>query len=462
MIYTGKNFTVILLSTPVLCYIIYSAIWWNISERVILMNKFNSRELCPGVYLNSVPDGRFKTGKILVDMYLPLIEDTAAENALLIQLLGRCCERCPDYLSLNREMNSLYGALLSTSCSKIGDFQQLSLSISALDDRYTLFGEKLSGKLIGLLCDLIFRPRLEGEAFVSEDVEQERRKLLETIQAEINEKRSYAISQCVKLLCEGDKVAVDKYGSAEAVSALTPEQLYKAWINLKQRALFNITVVGELDVDFIGESFKAEIEKSPRQPYDKKITPLVAADEIKEKTERQKVMQSKLVMGFSLDNKNNTRYSLKLMTLVLGGTPSSKLFLNVREKKSLCYYCAANNNSHKGYLLVDSGVEKQNIEQTREEILNQINEMKNGNITDFEIEAAKLAMAQTCGMITDSIGAMADFFAYQFFDDEILTPEQRAEAIASVTKDEIVKAANSVELKAVYILTGDDEEGEQQ
>lgn len=88
--------------------------------------------------------------------------------------------------------------------------------------------------------------------------------------------------------------------------------------------------------------------------------------------------------------------------------------------------------------------------------------MKNGNITDFEIEAAKLAMAQTCGMITDSIGAMADFFAYQFFDDEILTPEQRAEAIASVTKDEIVKAANSVELKAVYILTGDDEEGEQQ
>lgn len=395
-------------------------------------------------------------------MYLPLSEDTAAENALLIQLLGRCCERCPDYLSLNREINSLYGALLSASCSKAGDFQQLSLSVSALDDRYTLFGERLSGKLMGLLCDLIFRPRLEGEAFVSDDVEQERRKLLEAIQAELNEKRSYAISRCVKFLCEGDKAAVDKYGSAEAVKAVTPQSLYRAWINLKQRALFNITVVGELDVDFIAESFKAEIEKSPRQPYDKKINPLVPADIVKEKTEKQKVMQSKLVMGFSCKDSGSKAYGARLMSIVLGGTPSSKLFLNVREKNSLCYYCAASYNSHKGYLLVDSGVEKQNIERAREEILNQINEMKNGNITDFELEAAKLAVAQSSGMITDSIGAITDFYSSQFFDEEILTPEQRSKAIEAVTKDEIVKAASGVELKAVYILTGDEEGEEQQ
>lgn len=425
------------------------------------MDKIISRELCPGVYLNSVRDGRFKTGKIVVDMYLPLAEESAAENALLIQLLGRCCERCPDYLSLNREINSLYGASLSVACSKTGDFQQLSLSISALDDRYTLSGEKLSGKLIGLLCDLIFRPKLDGEAFAGEDVEQERRKLLEAIQAEINEKRSYAISQCIKLLCKGDKAAVDKYGSAEAVKAATPQSLYKAWVNLKEKALFNITVVGELDADSIGDSFKAEIEISSRQPYDKKIAPLIAADEIKEQTERQKVMQSKLVMGFSCKDSGSKAYSAKLMSIVLGGTPSSKLFLNVREKNSLCYYCAASYNSHKGYLLVDSGVEKQNIERAREEILNQINEMKNGNITDFEIEAAKLAVAQSSGMITDSVSGIADFYASQFFDDEILTPEKRAEAIASVTKEEIVKAASGVELKTVYVLTGD-EEGEEQ
>ena len=166
-------------------------------------------------------------------------------------------------------------------------------------------------------------------------------------------------------------------------------------------------------------------------------------------------MQSKLVMGFSCNISSGDERAdhAKLMTLVLGGTPSSKLFTNVREKKSLCYYCAASYNREKGLILVDSGVEKQNIEKAKAEILNQLEQIKQGNITDFEISAAKLAVGDSAGMVTDTVSGIEKFYSSQLFEKEILSPEQAAQRINAVTKEQIIEAAKCVELAAVYVLT---------
>ncbi len=425
------------------------------------MENFSRRELGSGIFLNSVKDGRFKSGRISVNMYLPLKEETAAENALLIQLLGRSCKAYPDYISLNREVNRLYGASLDAECLKTGDIQQMSLSVTGLDDRYTLNGEKLSEELAGLLCKMLFEPKLEGEAFARYDTEQERRKLLETIESEINEKRGYAITSCVGIMCENDSFGIRRYGSHEQVEAVTPEELYRAWQRLLSTAVVNIMVVGELDAGAIGRLFVKEFNKIDRAP-EAAATKIFRFDgEIKEKTERQDVMQSKLVLGFSCDiNADDDRADqAKLMTLVLGGTPSSKLFANVREKESLCYYCAASYNRQKGIIMIDSGVEKQNIEKAKKEILNQIEQMKSGNITDFEINAAKLAVADSSGMVTDSVMGIEKFYTSQLFEREIISPREAAQRIAAVTREQIIEAAKRVRLAAVYVLT--DGEAEQ-
>lgn len=159
------------------------------------MEQMKRREICRGIYLNSVKDDRFKSGRISVNLSVPIVKETVAQNALLIQLLGRCCKAYPDYISLNREVSRLYGAVIGTDCVKLGDLQTLTLSVSGLDDRYTLNGEVLSEELANLLCKMLFEPKLEGEAFASDDVEQERRQLLELIEAEANDKRRYAVKQ---------------------------------------------------------------------------------------------------------------------------------------------------------------------------------------------------------------------------------------------------------------------------
>lgn len=426
------------------------------------MEQLVRRELCRGIYFNSVKDSRFKTGKISINMFVPISEQNAAENALLIQLLGRSCKEYPDYISLNREVNRLYGAALEASCSKMGDLQVLTLSVSGLDDRYALNGECLSQELVGLLCKMLFEPKLEGEKFAESDTEQERRKLLEVIEAEINEKRGYAVSNCINLMCENDNYGIKRYGSYEGVKAVTARDLYKAWKRLLETAVINIFVVGELGAESIGASFKARFEQIERNPVDCDIKTYEFDGQLKEKVEHQQVMQSKLVMGFStgISSPDERADHAKLMTLVLGGTPSSKLFVNVREKKSLCYYCAATYNRQKGIIIIDSGVEKQNIQAAKEEILNQIEQLKQGNITDFEIEAAKLAVGDSSGMVTDSVSGIDRFYSSQVFEKEILSPQQTAEKINKVTKQQIIDAAKCIELAAVYVLTDDKEDGE--
>ncbi|MCQ4021493.1 MULTISPECIES: EF-P 5-aminopentanol modification-associated protein YfmF [unclassified Ruminococcus] len=424
------------------------------------MEQLIRRELSHGIYLNSVRDDRFKSGRISVNMFVPLKEETAAENALLTQLLGRSCKDYPDYISLNREVSRLYGAALTAECVKMGDFQAITLSVSGLDDRYTLNGEVLSKELAELLCKMIFEPKLEGEAFAGYDVEQERRQLLELIEAEANEKRGYAIKQCIRLMCENDRFGISRFGTYEQVQCVTPEQLYKAWRRVLETAIVNIVVVGELDSEGIGEALNAEFKRIERKPVNGVIKPYIFDGEVKQETEIQEVMQSKLVLGFSCNITAGDERAdhAKLMTLVLGGTPSSKLFTNVREKESLCYYCAASYNRQKGIILVDSGVEKQNIEKAKKEILNQLEQIKLGNITEFEISAAKLAVGDSAGMVTDSVSGIDKFYSSQLFEKEILSPAQAAQRISAVTKEQIVEAAKCVELAAVYVLT-DGKEG---
>ena len=84
--------------------------------------------------------------------------------------------------------------------------------------------------------------------------------------------------------------------------------------------------------------------------------------------------------------------AMVLANCILGGSPFSKLFMNVREKQSLCYYCAARHDTPKNVMFVQSGVETKDLDRTEEAILKELNDMKKGNITDDEILFAKLAM----------------------------------------------------------------------
>ena len=418
------------------------------------MSNINRTALADGVFFTAVKDSRFKTMKISANIIVPLSAETASENALLCGVLSRSTAAYPDFTALSKKLSSLYGAELNVNIRKAGDNQVLTISASGLDDRYTLDGDSVAKELSLLLCGVIFEPNLKNGAFVESEVEQERRQLLDVIDSEFNDKRIYANSQLIRCMCQNEIFGVDRYGTAEKIKEATPQSLYDTWQNLLNTAVFEVIYIGDSEPDKAVQVFKSAFEKTDRTPV-KAVTEVVrTAGEPKRVVEEMNVAQSKLVMGFragvALPDKEVA--ASMLMCAILGGTAHSKLFCNVREKQSLCYYCSSRYDKMKGLVFIDSGVEGENIEKAEKGILKEIEDMKNGEITDFEISATKMAVINSYQTSNDTVSGIEGWYSAQLFDESFKSIEEMSALINGVTKDEVIAAAQKLTLDTVYVL----------
>lgn len=402
--------------------------------------------------LRSYTDPRFKTMRFSVNILLPLGPEKAAVYGILPGLVTRATREYPTFAVLNQKLSSLYGASLSTSVRKLGAFQSLSLSVSGISGRYAFGGEDMTTELLSLLFSAIFTPlKEETGLFPKEHFLQEQRQLLELKDAEYNDKVAYAHQKCEKLLYQGTPGAIDRYGEREEIAALSEDVLPQAWSNVLKNARFEIFTLGDcsVDPDFFRERFSqvgSELRLS--------AMPYAAPDSVLREIEEQPVGQSKLSMGFRVDAGADEKLLFQLMSAVFGGVPSSKLFQNVREKMSLCYYCSSSYLHLGRALFVDSGVETANLERAEQEILHQLTLLQQGEISEEELLSAKLALCNSFRSVGDSLGAVENWNLGQVFEEHPFTPEEAVDRVMRFTADEIAAAAHRVRPAAVFALKG--------
>lgn len=409
-----------------------------------------------GVDFKYINCNKFKTEKISVTFFLPLSEKTAAANSLLSNMLKRQCNKHPGFLELNKKLAELYGACLFSTVFKLGEAHGFTISITGIDDKYVLNKEEISKELSVLLCDVLFDPYLdESGLFSSSDLEEEKREIIDRIESETNDKRSFAKMRCEELMCKNEAFSVNRYGSKEQVEKLTAIDIYEAWQRNIKSAKIEIIQIGNSDFSFIYELFKKAFLNIDRTNIEACETYIKDADGVHEYSDVMDVNQCKLVMGFRVKFNENESMQNRLMTSIFGETPSSKLFLNVREKMSLCYYCSARYYKNKSILIVQSGVEQGNIEKARDEILNQLKQMKSGNINEDEINSAKKSLINSFKTGEDALSFIENFYLSQAFDDKIISTDTASKIINTTTKEQIVKAANNVTLDTIYVLRGD-------
>ncbi len=419
------------------------------------MYEFTKKTICDGVSFGNIKDDRFKRGRINATLIVPLDKKNAAANALLSCVLTRSCKKYPDFTSLNRKLDELYGAALYPSVSKYGDFQTVTLSVSGLDDRYALDGKSISSEITELLCSILFEPNITNGHFLEEDFQQEKRQLIENIDAEFNDKRSYAIRRCIEIMCRDELFSISRFGSREDVAALTQENIYKAWKSLLDNARAELCMLGSTPYEKALEGFKKYFDGKPRKMTGS--TKIISdVGEVKRIVETEEIVQSKLVMGFRSAYPKTVRERIAntLMSMILGGTPTSKLFQNVREKQSLCYYCSSNVNNNKGIMLIDSGVETDNIEKTESAVMEQITALVHGNVTDEELLSAKKALKNLYISTMDSLSAMHAWYMGSVLSSLVASPLEEAEIVDDITKEEVVELANKIKLDTVFSLIG--------
>ena len=429
-------------------------------EAFFMVNEIKRFELSDGVIGNFIPTTRFKTARLSVSFYVPMREDTASAYALLPFILTGCGKEYPTSRIISRHLDNLYNAALACECTKMGDLQLLSVAITCMENKYALDGSDIILKCANMLSSLIFNPLCDEGGFEEQNFEKEKRLMIERIDSEINNKRSYALSRCVAEVCKGEPCSIPRYGSRQGQVDLTRGELYAAWETLLRTAYVRIGYLAseenEKVFDILGKAFSG---------IDRKVVninaPIVspAKETVSEIHDRMPVKQGKLVLGFrtNIHGGDKDTYKVMVTTDLFGGGPYSRLFDNVREKMSLCYYCAARANRGKGYMTVDSGVEFDNMDKTHNEILNQLDIMCKGEFDDEALAASKRALCDTFRGAEDSQPLIDRWHADRLFVADAPSPDEVAALINSVTKEDVIETAKTFKLDTVYRLLGQEE-----
>lgn len=413
------------------------------------------RELLENVYLTYIHSEKFKTGFFSAQMALPLKKETAPLSALLVNVLSRGTARCPDLKSLGRELDLLYGAHLDASVRKKGEAQVFGFVASAVDDRFLPDGERTLEPAAALLGEVLLSPALGGDNRLREDyIAGERENLADMIRSTVNDKRAYAARRLIEEMCREEPYGTGRLGTAEDVERATREDLEGFYRRVLPEARLELFYCGSAGYGRVSDALRAAFAPLPRagrlglEETVRRAAPAVPRVVVEE----MDVCQGKLCLGLRAGSVDMP--ALLLMNCMLGGYSSSKLFLNVREKLSLCYYAGSAYHRQKGLITIASGIAPGDYDRAVDAILDQLGDIRRGRWEDWEWQGAVSYVRSALRSTEDSAGALEDFTLGQAVSGQPETLEGLMGAVEAVTPSRVMEAAESVKLDTIYFLKG--------
>ena len=412
--------------------------------------------LLSGVTLRVFPDDRFKQNYLSIQLALPATEEDASYNALFPAVLLRGCQSAPDMRHIILRQDDLYGASINTLLRRIGDYQVTGLSCGFISDSYALDGDKILAPMMAFLREILLCPVLEGGVFREDYVQSEKKNLIANIQAQINDKRSYCNSQLMRKMCAKDSYGIPLLGEVEDVQAITPKSLYDHYQKVLRTARIDLFYVGQDPENALPGLLKDIFSQIDRDYVNLPAQTHFCSAGGGTFTETMEIAQAKLAMGFTtpitIDGPEFA--AIRVLNVLFGGGMTSKLFMNVREKLSLCYSIGSSYHGSKGILTVYAGIDDDKCDTVREQVQLQLQAICDGDITDRELAAAKEALLSGLRGTHDSPAAIEGYYASAALSGLNMTPAAYMEAVSAVDAAAVSAAAKTLQLDTTYILKG--------
>ena len=413
-------------------------------------------ELLPGVTLRCFRDDRFKQGCLSVQLVRPMVRKEAALNALLPAVLLRGTQQYPDLRAITLRLDDLYGASVSALVRRVGDYQTTGLYCGFMEDRFALEGDRILEPMIDFLRQLLLDPVTEDGGFSREYVESEKRNLILTIESERNDKRAYAASQLLRTMCKADSFGVPRLGDKEQVTAIDHKSAYAHYRKILKESPISLFYVGSGEPAQVAALLKplfGGIERNYVNLPEQK--PFQDGGE-EHNIEQMEVTQGKLCMGFvtPITNRSGDFAAMQVLNTLFGAGMTSKLFMNVREKLSLCYSIGSGYYGSKGIMTVSAGIDTEQEARTRQEILSQLAACSEGNITEEELRSAKEAILSGLRGVHDSPGAIENYHGTTCISGFGMTLEEYRQKVEQVTLAQACAAAKTLKLHSSFFLKG--------
>ena len=411
------------------------------------------------ITLHYIPMKKLKTSTIGVYIHRPLTADDASKNAIIPRILKRGCALCPSREEIENYLDECYGAELRGGCFKKGEDQVIYFTLESITEKYAPDDEPIFEKMLSLMMSVIFEPIEESGGFSEEFVRQEKKNAIEAIESIKNDKRSYASHRCVEEMCKGTAYAVASYGTTDGINDTDSKSLYEYYKNMIFKSGIDIFVSGECDEEKTAELIKKHLPNNSFTKSNIKIEGILQkSGDVNYIEEKMDVTQGKLSMGFTtgIDRASDDYYCLMVANSIFGGGAHSKLFNNVREKLSLCYYASSSVDRYKTFIVVNAGIEFENYQKAYDEILHQLENVKKGDISELEYVSSINAIVNSLKSCFDDQYAMQSYELSECILKTGIGLEDAIEKIKSVTIDDVVRVWKNVRLDTVYFLKGAD------
>lgn len=415
-------------------------------------------EVRPGVWLTHLRENKFKTACFSVSLLSQLNRDTAAMNALIPFVLRRGTRLYPDMEALSARFEELYGTAIEPSVRRIGEIQCSGFYASFPEDDFLPKGESVLQEALELTFEMLLSPVTRGGLFLPAYVESERDNLLDLIASRVNNKRAYALTRCLEEMCCCEDFAVSRYGDEETCRSINYKKLSRHYKALLQEAPLELFYCGRASLNNVRQLLRGLLATLPRGEVNTDIGTEIRMNALEEQPryteEQMDVAQANLVIGWRLGEcmEDPDFPALYVFNDLFGGSPSSRLFLNVREKLSLCYYASSIIDVRKGLLLVSSGIQEKNCDAAKNEIFTQLEALQHGEISEEALETARAGVASDLRSIPDTQSALESFFLAQAVTGADFGPLELAELVTEVTADRVQAIAQSVECDQIYLL----------
>ena len=409
-------------------------------------------ELARGVRLSYLPSQKFKTGMLSANFVLPVTKGSMETDSLLGAVLRRGSERYGDMKQISEALDLLYGAQVTPVFRRKSERCCIGFTASCVDDAFVPGGMQLLESTTEMLFEILLHPALENGVFRSDYVQQEKDNLLDAIRSRINDKREWADYRLMKELCAGEAYGLTR--EEEDVLTITPESLFARWREVLETAPLELFYCGSAPLERVEKAMRHALRDLPRGTLLTlpPVYPHVAREEVQRITERMDVTQGKLAMGFSCTAEDVP--AMILANTLFGGSSNSKLFMNVREKLSLCYYASSGYHRSKGLVTVSSGVEFANFQRAFDEIMLQLEAVQNFDLEDWELPGVRSTVRNVFRSYADSQRRLEDFTLGESVSGEDRLLEDYLHDLENATEERIQAAAKTVRLDTAYFLTG--------
>lgn len=419
------------------------------------MKKINIKE---GIDLHIIKTNKFKTNLLSVFLSTPLTKETVTPNALIPAVLRRGSKNITTQEQISIALEEMYGATFDCGIDKVGDNQVLKFYLETINNEFLPQKEDNLKQAIEILLEIIFNPQVSNGNFNKEYVDNEKKNLKQVIDGRKDSKASYALERCIEEMYPNAPYSLYKYGMTSELDKINSQNLYEQYINLIKNCKIDIFISGNIEENIKDEIMENENIKKleARKPIfiiNNKETRKKEQKEEQVVNESSEVSQGKLILGLDILNENDKdKFTALVYNAILGGTPTSKMFQNVREKNSLAYTASSSFIRQKANIFIKCGIDIENYKKALKIIKEQLEDMKNGEFTDKNIEEAKNNIISTIKFIPDEQDTELMYYFSQELSGYEMGFEKYVEKVKEIKKEDIIELAKRIQINTIYFL----------